>query len=475
MSPKKVILLTGFSSTLARHFVNQYGHLYTIVGVSRTLPDSENVIRGDINTEAQEIVERALRSYGRIDVLINNAVFSSWKEIGRTEAADMAAQFHTNVIAPMELSNAVLRQCWNQFTAAENRSANRSIVHISSIAGVNDYTGYGQGTYAATKAALNTFARHQAFELQSDGIRVNALAPNSFPSIIPTSEVCRSIHELIEGSVSGSVAVLERSAPLDMRSAFPELTEIRNHPQELRQAPFRYVYLTDFFSPGLHRRLCDAFETVRSRGLSDMHSLSRLARFNRYDAWFWLLPPDAGHPLSLFYSTEWKDYFAQLFDLPLTQDVVAEFHHHAIGSNDGSVHNDYNQCCFTEEPLPNGINPWYYRCNYDPALNDMSTGHVKDKMRSIALIYYFNNPDWQPGDGGETALYHKDWDRETAVYIPPVSNSLLAFEVSPESYHGFIRNNRSERNSLIMWFHTETAEKIARHGNVPPVTYAPKT
>lgn len=256
-----------------------------------------------------------------------------------------------------------------------------------------------------------------------------------------------------------------------MTSPQTTIAEIQHHSPQKQQAPFTYVYVEDFFTTSFHKQLCEAFEQVKREGLTDSFSYAQFSRFGGYDAYYWLFPPNSDYPLHLFYSPEWRDYFASLFDIPLTSEVVAEFHHHQVGSSDGFVHNDYNLCCFTNHHLPNGINPWYYHCSYDPAQNDMQSGFVSSKMRSIAVIYYLNNEEWQPGDGGETALLDATRDLQTATLIPPKSNSLLAFEVSPLSFHGFMQNRRLERNSLIMWFHTETALKLARHNNTPPVAY----
>ncbi len=45
--------------------------------------------------------------------------------------------------------------------------------------------------------------------------------------------------------------------------------------------------------------------------------------------------------------------------------------------------------------------------------------------RSVACLYYLNHRDWQPGDGGETAIYGED--KKTILRrIPPRDNTLFA-------------------------------------------------
>jgi Rps23 Pro-64 3,4-dihydroxylase Tpa1-like proline 4-hydroxylase len=75
-------------------------------------------------------------------------------------------------------------------------------------------------------------------------------------------------------------------------------------------------------------------------------------------------------------------------------------------------------------------------------------------VRSIAVLYYFNNRPWQEGSGGETAFYESDReDAKPVCLIEPRNNRALAFEVSPLSYHAF-QTNRSVRSCLAMWFHS---------------------
>lgn len=206
---KKVIVITGFSGQLAQHFNRNFGAIYHIVGISRNPSEAENAIQANINKDMSPVIKNIVEKYGCIDVLINNAVYYNMKNIENMSRSEMADQFLTNVIVPMELTQLALEHCWKKYPQQENTAQNRSIVNVSSISSVNDYFGYGQGTYSATKAALNNLSRHQAFELKPYGIRVNAVAPNSFPAYVSFDQVCESIHQLISGNMSGEILVLD--------------------------------------------------------------------------------------------------------------------------------------------------------------------------------------------------------------------------------------------------------------------------
>jgi Rps23 Pro-64 3,4-dihydroxylase Tpa1-like proline 4-hydroxylase len=81
------------------------------------------------------------------------------------------------------------------------------------------------------------------------------------------------------------------------------------------------------------------------------------------------------------------------------------------------------------------------------------------------MIYYLNNDGWQPGDGGETALFATG---KLGVgpfgLCPPVNNSLLLFECTPHSFHSLIANPRRARDSVILWLHSTVEDAEAKWG-----------
>jgi NAD(P)-dependent dehydrogenase (short-subunit alcohol dehydrogenase family) len=168
--------------------------------------------------ECSRVVELALARYDRIDLLVNGAVSSVWSSMLYSDHLRHSGynQFVTNVLVPLNLSTVVARQFW-QGRDLENRANNRNIVNVSSIAGLNLYTGSGQSLYAASKAALNQLTGHMADEFAAIGLRVNATAANSFPSIIPTSRAADAIVRLDRGAENGVIVVVDGETDTDVQ------------------------------------------------------------------------------------------------------------------------------------------------------------------------------------------------------------------------------------------------------------------
>lgn len=235
-SEKRVCVLTGASGTLGVDFCRRWAGTYDIVAVyrsqvpevpsqlqhlidpldpSRALPENEDAVftvRADLLEPGgiERVVELALARFEAVDLLVNAAAFPVWAPmLDGTRLVDTAlAQIHLNAVVPLQLAVAIAQEFWRD-RADENRLMNRNVVNLSSIAGVNIYTDLGQSVYSASKAALNYLTYHMASEFTRFGVRVNAIAPNSFPEIVPVEDVSGAIVEFDGGEANGQVLVLD--------------------------------------------------------------------------------------------------------------------------------------------------------------------------------------------------------------------------------------------------------------------------
>jgi NAD(P)-dependent dehydrogenase (short-subunit alcohol dehydrogenase family) len=123
-----------------------------------------------------EFVERVMRDYGRIDVLLNNAGFAVAGFIEDLKLEEIRLQFETNFFGHVALTKAVLP------VMRQQRSGH--IIMVSSISGL-----HGSPTissYSASKHALEGWSESFRIEVNSLGIKVVLVEPGSFQTDIWT-------------------------------------------------------------------------------------------------------------------------------------------------------------------------------------------------------------------------------------------------------------------------------------------------
>ncbi len=118
-------------------------------------------------SEAGRVVEEVVKSFQRIDLLVNNAGITRDTLLMRMSEEDWDDVIDTNLKSAFNFSKAVCRHMMGQ------RSGR--IINISSIAGVIGNP--GQTNYAAAKAGMIGMTKTLAKELASRNIQVNAVAP----------------------------------------------------------------------------------------------------------------------------------------------------------------------------------------------------------------------------------------------------------------------------------------------------------
>lgn len=120
----------------------------------------------------KESVAKAIKEFGRIDVLVNNA------GIGTTgDLLDMDEEL-TDWFRCQDIDlNGAVRMCYLVCKHMRDMGNGGRIINITSNAGEICNQEPRMIAYAAAKAALNHFTRALAAEVCSYGIRVNAIAP----------------------------------------------------------------------------------------------------------------------------------------------------------------------------------------------------------------------------------------------------------------------------------------------------------
>jgi NAD(P)-dependent dehydrogenase (short-subunit alcohol dehydrogenase family) len=116
----------------------------------------------------REVVQRALDSFGRIDLLVNNAGIGDFgKRIHETDDTTWATVMDINLTGVFRMTRAVVPQMLKQGRGA--------IVNISSVASLVGIP--GAPAYATSKGGLDAFTRALAVDYAKDGIRCNVVNP----------------------------------------------------------------------------------------------------------------------------------------------------------------------------------------------------------------------------------------------------------------------------------------------------------
>jgi len=127
---------------------------------------------------ARSLVETAVKNFGGIDIVVNNAAILRDAFVFRADPRDWDAVIHNNLSAAFYLINAASAVMREQGKAGRGGSAGYDwgrIVNIVSSAGL--YGNLGQAAYASAKAGLFGLTRVTAMDLARAQITANAVAP----------------------------------------------------------------------------------------------------------------------------------------------------------------------------------------------------------------------------------------------------------------------------------------------------------
>ena len=132
--------------------------------------------------DLQHLVDVTLATYGRIDVLVNNAgIFDYYTASLDTSEALWDKIFAINVKSMFQLSNLVLPHMQAQQHGA--------IINICSIAGL--VANMGGAAYTASKHAVAGYTKHLAAVYGKDGIKINAICPGTIRTAM-TAEMLKT-------------------------------------------------------------------------------------------------------------------------------------------------------------------------------------------------------------------------------------------------------------------------------------------
>lgn len=178
MSGEKTAIITGASGGIGTGLVEGFlAEGYNVVATSKvmnrksTIPGSLIVLSGDIGKEqtAVDAVDAAIRNFGTIDVLVNNAGIFLKKPFTDFTVDDFEALVSINLLGFFYITQRVVK--------AMQKQKSGCVVSITAALADRPIAEDNGSVSMITKGGLNSATQNLAIEYAKDGIRFNAVAP----------------------------------------------------------------------------------------------------------------------------------------------------------------------------------------------------------------------------------------------------------------------------------------------------------
>lgn len=209
----KVVIVTGAAQGIGRGVALQVaseGAKVVLADISdyvlETLAEIEEnrsnaiVVKANLETftGAQAVVAKAIETYGRVDVLINNVGGAIWMK-------PFEEFFEEEIIKEVNRSLFPALWCCRAVLPEMIKNQKGTIVNVSSIA----TRGINRVPYSSAKGAVNALTASLAFEHAKDGIRVNAIATGGTEA--PPRKVPRNANPLSDNEKQWMQEVVDQT------------------------------------------------------------------------------------------------------------------------------------------------------------------------------------------------------------------------------------------------------------------------
>ncbi len=238
---------TGFGRTLAETLLKQGDRVIATARKPEQLqdliaqyPETAIALRLDVTDKAEikTVIEKAIASFGRIDVLVNNAGYGLIGALEEVSDAQIQRNFDTNLFGAINVIRAVLP------VMREQQSGH--IVNMSAIAGFTNELGFS--IYGGAKFALEGVSEALHGEVAPLGIKVTIVEPGPFRTDFIGRSLDRAQEQMeaYQGTVGKFVNFLnniEGKQPGDPQKAAEAIVQVVNSDNPpLRLVLGKYAY-----------------------------------------------------------------------------------------------------------------------------------------------------------------------------------------------------------------------------------------
>ncbi len=206
---KKLVVITGASSgngaAIAKR-LSQAGH--PLLLLARRIEnlkalDLPNCLCEQVDitqrTQLELALQKAVRQYGPVDALINNAGVMLLGQIEDQDPSQWSQMFEVNVLAILNSMQAVLAPMKEKNTG--------TIINISSIAGRKTFGDHA--AYCGTKFAVHAISENVREEVAGSNVRLITIAPGAVETELLSHTTSQSIKEGYEDWKASMEGVLD--------------------------------------------------------------------------------------------------------------------------------------------------------------------------------------------------------------------------------------------------------------------------
>lgn len=204
---QKVVIITGASQGIGAALVRGYRDKnYCVVATSRSIQAGADAdilaVPGDISKPetAERIVGEAMKRFGRVDSLVNNAGVFLSKPFTRFTQEDFSHNLAVNVAGFFHITQRV--------AAGMLKQGSGHIVNITASLAEQPMVHVPAALAALTKGGLNAVTRSLAIEFAKMGVRVNAVSPGVIKTpmhAVESHEALATLHPVGRMGTAGDI------------------------------------------------------------------------------------------------------------------------------------------------------------------------------------------------------------------------------------------------------------------------------